>query len=79
MRPLLLQRHAVFDHLQRIVLRVFAQQLKKSARDNQLVRLHLAEIGLALHAIDEARERLAIEALPQIAIERVWLQLAKCS
>lgn len=63
MQLLLLQRHAIFDHLQRVVFRVLTQQLKKSTRDDQLVGLSFAKIDLALHAVDEAREWLTVEAL----------------
>lgn len=72
----LLERHLVFAQLQSVVLWIFAQQFQQSARNNQLAGCHSAHVNLPFHAVDEAGQRLSIEALQQLLPEVLNLDLA---
>lgn len=73
----LLQRHFVLAEFQRVRLRLLAQQLQQSARNHQLVRGHPAHVHLLLHAVDEAGQRLPVEALLQLPAEVLNFRLPR--
>jgi hypothetical protein len=72
---LLSQGHLVLAQLNCVVLSVLAQQLKELTRNHELVGSHSAHVGLILHAVDKAREGLAVETLHEALREARIVEL----